>query len=65
MVQVAMGDEPGLGPHEGPGLSAEVEADFEFGYPPIGLHCRAGIALDGQVLVSYGFDRKIVDHALA
>ena len=53
-------DEPVGRGHERPGLAAQVEAQLHLGHPPVGLHRRPRVALDGQALVLERTDRRIV-----
>jgi len=44
VVEVGVGDEPGLRAHEVPRLGPEVEPELEFGHPPVRLNGRPGRA---------------------
>ena len=59
-----MRDEERLRAHERPRAAAEVEAQLQFGNPPIALHRGAGVALDRQGFVLEGMERKIVEHEI-
>ena len=62
MIEVGVGQEPGLGAHEIPGMRTEVEADFEFGDSPVALHRGAGIAFDGEAGELMRQDGCVIDH---
>ena len=62
MIQMSVRNEPGWCTHEGPGLSSQVESQFEFGDAPVGLNRRPRIAFDGELFVSYSFYRQVLQH---
>ena len=62
MIQVGVGDEEGLGPHERPWTAPEFEAQLEFRDSPVALDCRSRVAFDGQRLVRQRGEWEIVQH---
>src|SRR4051812_24499399 len=62
MVKMGMRKEPGLGGHEVPGLSTQIEADLEFGDPPVTLHRRPRVTLDGQAAMVVRQKGSVIDH---
>ena len=60
VVHVRVAHEPRGRAHERPRLASQIKANLELRDPPIGLHCRSGIALDREILVRHAAHRLIV-----
>jgi hypothetical protein len=62
MIQMGVGHEEGLSPHERPWTGAQFKAQFEFRDSPVTLDCCPRIAFDGQRFVRQRGEWEIVQH---
>lgn len=57
-----MGNKPPRMSHKIPRMSSQIKAKLQLRNPPVRLHRRARIALDGQVTMFMSFYRSVIEH---